>query len=104
MAESTWVPKGLQDAFRSISGDTDVPSVTAERACEHSPARAGFQRGGASTQMISGGIAEALVATGAGIFIAILAVVFLNHFNKKVGNILHQMELLKVMTLNRLVP
>ncbi len=60
--------------------------------------------GGASTQMISGGIAEALVATGAGIFIAILAVVFLNHFNKKVGNILHQMELLKVMTLNRLVP
>ena len=38
---------------------------------------------GSATEMISGGIAEALVATGAGILIAIIAVVFLNHFNKK---------------------
>src|SRR5262245_45211027 len=35
--------------------------------------------GGAATQMVTGGIAEALVATGVGLFIAILAVAFLNY-------------------------
>ncbi len=59
--------------------------------------------GGSATQMVSGGIAEALVATGMGIFIAILAVVFLNHFNKKVQEFLHQMDLLKIMMTNRLL-
>ncbi len=59
--------------------------------------------GGSATQMVSGGIAEALVATGVGIFIAILAVVFLNHFNKKVQAFLHQMDLLKIMMVNRLL-
>ena len=43
-----------------------------------------------------------LVATGAGLFIAIIAVLFLNHFNKRVRLALHQMDLLKVMVLNRL--
>lgn len=57
--------------------------------------------GGAATQMVTGGIAEALVATGAGLFIAIIAVLFLNHFNKRVRLALHQMDLLKVMVLNR---
>ena len=58
--------------------------------------------GGAATQMVTGGIAEALVATGAGLFIAIFAVLFLNQFNKRVRLAVHQMDLLKVMVLNRL--
>jgi biopolymer transport protein ExbB len=57
--------------------------------------------GGAATKMVTGGIAEALVATGAGLFIAIIAVLFLNHFNKRVRLALHQMDLLKVMVVNR---
>lgn len=57
--------------------------------------------GGAATKMVTGGIAEALVATGVGLFIAIIAVMFLNHFNKRVRLALHQMDLLKVMILNR---
>jgi biopolymer transport protein ExbB len=57
--------------------------------------------GGAATRMVTGGIAEALVATGAGLFIAIIAVLFLNHFNKRVRLALHQMDLLKVMVINR---
>ncbi len=58
--------------------------------------------GQAATQMVTGGIAEALVATGAGLLIAIIAVLFLNHFNKRVRLALHQMDLLRVMVLNRL--
>jgi biopolymer transport protein ExbB len=57
--------------------------------------------GGAATRMVTGGIAEALVATGAGLFIAIIAVLFLNDFNKRVRLALHQLDLLKVMVINR---
>jgi biopolymer transport protein ExbB len=56
---------------------------------------------GSASKMVTGGIAEALVATGAGLFIAIIAVLFLNHFNKRVRLALHQMDLLKVMVINR---
>ncbi len=52
--------------------------------------------------MVTGGIAHALVATAFGLLIAIIAVVFLNYFNKKNRLALHQMELLKVMVINRL--
>jgi biopolymer transport protein ExbB len=57
--------------------------------------------GGAATRMVTGGIAEALVATGAGLLIAIIAVLFLNHFNKRIRLALHQLDLLKVMVINR---
>lgn len=56
---------------------------------------------GPATQMVTGGIAEALVATGAGLLIAIIAVLFLNHFNKRIRLAAHQMDLLKLMLINR---
>jgi biopolymer transport protein ExbB len=52
--------------------------------------------------MVTGGIAHALIATAFGLLIAIIAVVFLNYFNKKNRLALHQMELLKAMVINRL--
>lgn len=51
---------------------------------------------------VTGGIGHALIATGAGLLIAIIAIIFLNYFNKKLRLAMHQMELLKVMVVNRL--
>ncbi len=51
---------------------------------------------------VTGSIGHALIATGAGLFIAIITVVFLNYFNKRVRLTMHQMELLKVTVINRL--
>lgn len=63
----------------------------------------GAQGASGASQVVTGGIGEALVATGAGLVIAIIGLVFLNHFNKRVRVGLHQMELLKVMVINRLL-
>lgn len=57
--------------------------------------------GSAPTQ-ITGGVAEALVATASGLFIAIVGLVCFNGLNNRVRLIIHQMETIKVMLVNRL--
>jgi biopolymer transport protein ExbB len=50
---------------------------------------------------VTGGIADALVSTGAGLLIAIIAVYFVNYFNALTRHILHQLELIKLILINR---
>lgn len=51
---------------------------------------------------VTGGIADALVSTGAGLLIAIIAVYFVNYFNSLARQILHQLELIKLVLINRI--
>jgi len=50
---------------------------------------------------VTGGIADALVSTGAGLLIAIIAVYFVNYFNSLTRQIVHQLELIKIILINR---
>lgn len=54
-----------------------------------------------SASQVTGGIAEALIATAFGLFIAMLGLVFFNGLNTKVRMIVHQLEVIKLMLLNR---
>lgn len=50
---------------------------------------------------VTGGIAEALIATASGLFIAIIGLVFFNGLHTRVRIVVHQLETIKVMLLNR---
>ena len=50
---------------------------------------------------ITGGIAEALVATASGLLIAMIGLVFFNWLNTRIRVIVHQLETIKIMLLNR---
>jgi len=57
---------------------------------------------GTAPTAITGHVAEALVATATGLAIAIIGLVFFNGLNQRIRLVLHQMESIKVSTLNRL--
>jgi len=50
---------------------------------------------------VTGGIAEALISTACGLFIAMLGLIFFNWLSTRVRLIVHQLETIKVMLLNR---
>lgn len=50
----------------------------------------------------TGGIADALVSTGMGLGIAIVSIIFLNYFNKRLRLALHQLEFIRVILVNRI--
>ncbi len=50
---------------------------------------------------VTGGIAEALVATASGLFIAMIGLIFFNALHTRVRVIVHQLETLKIMLVNR---
>ena len=54
-----------------------------------------------NASQVTGGIAEALIATASGLLIAMIGLVFFNWMNTKVRVIVHQLETIKVMLLNR---
>jgi biopolymer transport protein ExbB len=53
---------------------------------------------------VTGGVAEALVATACGLFIALVGLVAYNDLNTRVRLVVHQLETLKTMLANRLLP
>lgn len=58
----------------------------------------------AATQQVTAGVGEALLATAAGLFIAILGLVAFNALNQRVRLVMHQLERIKVMIINRMYP
>jgi len=57
--------------------------------------------GGAPTQ-VTGGVAQALIATASGLFVAMVGLVFFNGLNNRVRITLHQLDTLKTALVNRL--
>jgi biopolymer transport protein ExbB len=62
---------------------------------------AGLGQGGSVPTQVTGGVAEALIATASGLFIAMVGMVFLNSLNNRVRLLVHQLETLKQMLINR---
>ncbi len=57
-----------------------------------------------STQAVTGGVGEALLATAAGLFIAVLGLVAFNALHQRVRLVMHQLERIKLMLSNRMYP
>jgi len=60
--------------------------------------------GAGASPKVTGGVAEALLATASGLFVAIIGLVLFNGASNRVRVILHQLETLKVMIINRMYP
>ncbi len=58
----------------------------------------------AATQAVTGGVGEALLATAAGLFIAVLGLVAFNALHQRVRLVMHQLERIKLMLSNRMYP
>jgi biopolymer transport protein ExbB len=59
-------------------------------------------KAGSAPTEITGGVAEALIATASGLFIAIIGIVFFNGLQNRIRLQVHELETLKLMLLNRL--
>jgi biopolymer transport protein ExbB len=57
--------------------------------------------GNAPTQ-VTGGVAEALIATASGLFVAMIGLVFFNGLHNRVRGVVHQLETVKAALVNRL--
>jgi biopolymer transport protein ExbB len=57
--------------------------------------------GNAPTQ-VTGGVAEALIATASGLFVAMIGLVFFNGLHSRVRSVVHQLETLKAALVNRM--
>jgi biopolymer transport protein ExbB len=57
---------------------------------------------GTAPTAVTGGVAEALVATAAGLFIAIISMIFYNGLTNRARIVIHHMETIKAILVNRL--
>ncbi|WP_293029556.1 MotA/TolQ/ExbB proton channel family protein [Pandoraea sp.] len=57
--------------------------------------------GNAPTQ-VTGGVAQALIATASGLFVAMIGLVFFNGLHNRVRVVVHQLETLKAALVNRI--
>jgi len=57
---------------------------------------------GNAPAQVTGGVAQALIATASGLFVAMIGLVFFNGFHNRVRVLAHQLETLKVALVNRL--
>jgi biopolymer transport protein ExbB len=59
-------------------------------------------KAGSAPTEITGGVAEALIATASGLFIAIIGIVFFNGLQNRIRLQVHELDTLKLMLVNRL--